>query len=79
MNLPGLYSRLGRLIERRRTIKEEIQILKMKTGETTEDRCERARRLEKDSQIVQREILEVDGWIDDIEKATLKNYNKREN
>ena len=81
MDLPGLYRRLGRLLERRGGIEEEIRNLGVEVGRMTGRRRDAIQRLEQDLRTVQQEIADIDSRIRGLEKeqAMERNDNERKN
>ena len=79
MDLPSLYRRLGRLLERRGETLEEIQALNVEVGRMTGRRRDSIQRLEQDLRTVQQEIADVDDRIKELKKmkATERNDNER--
>ncbi len=78
MDLPGLYRRLGRLLERRCGIEEEIRNLGVEVGGMTGRRRDTIQQLEQDLRTVQQEIADIDSRIKELERAKAMEQNDNE-
>ena len=75
MELSSLYNRLGRLIDLRGTIEQDLKMAQSEPGKITKRRSERIRSLEVQYDRVQKQILNLDKEIRSREEANRKPGN----
>ncbi len=73
MELPGLYRQLGRLLERRSGIDDEIRNLSVEVGKLTGRRRDTIQRLERELQTIKQEIVITENRIKEMEKVRNRN------